>query len=850
MAYRDDELIAIHDVPNPSGVPKEDLEESVDARRESDKDQTVLDFKEWACLMLKMVDGENHEEELRRIRKITKLMRYYRGEQRGFWSASTGEWVTINPDDFEPRDAALLVINNQIRPMVKNLSKEWSRSRSRMRVQPRDDTVQKKGAARYATVALEQKQDALMPESFRQVEGKSAFLAGNYMRYSHYDKYGKGGIATIPNIEKKTGKTHDDFYWCPDCDREMDKPKADGSCYYCGSKDLQHEQGKETSYSAMTGTTKTKVGCPATRFVDVREVKVHIRARCLAETPYLRWRQFVLCSTLKEQFRWAQVKAMSPGPITRYIQETEMSAGITGATKTALMNFEEYGTGLGGMTEFNRIWLRPSLYFNLTAERDITLGDDEVIKQGEKFIDRYPDGMYIGFSGPDELLCVDNEIIEDYWAHGAYDKLIESFWGDGLDDLIPMQELVNETQSLFVENLIYNASPKIIYNPFLIESSMLSNNPSEMVPMNRNARRDDNPGNSVFQMKGMSIAADVPAAMEAAIETMRDQSGAHLSMSGNADPQLNTATAMAIARDASVAQLGPPLALKSEVDVTWAYQILKLIQKYWVDGVSDKILGQYTVQEAKWFKECDIETDLEITVEAGSWTPRTELEVRNDFLSYITAGGIPLGFANPQVPYEIKAKAAEMFRMPVDLDKLQPDIRNAHLRIEQVKATAQVLLEAGVIEEETENPQIVMLVIADVPVDMYIDDHGTIKSTYTAWLKTDEGRFAPACVVEGVRLLIQKHDEAIRNLQDEGFKEEAKYQMAAQAMQGMMQQQQAAGEAQAKADVDSQVEAQKQKTEAMKKQTTEPLPVGEQRSRPTTPGAASRPEATPLVGEA
>jgi len=847
MAYQNNEQLAIHDVPNPSNIPKEDLEESVKERKETDDDCTVLDFREWACLMLRMIDSENHEEEMRRIRKITKLMRYYRGEQRGFWSASTGEWVTINPDDFEPRDAALLVVNNQIRPMVKNLQKEWSRSRSRIRVNPRDDTVQKKGAARYATAAISSKQDSLMPESFRQVEGKSAFLAGNYVRYSCYDKSAKGGVAHIPRTEKVTKKEYDDFFWCPDCDREMDKPKADGSCYYCGSKDIQEEKGEENTYSKMSSIDKVKVGCPITRFVDCREIKVHIRARCLAETPYLRWRQYVLCSTLKEQYRWASIKPTTAGPITRYIQETEMSSGISGLAKTTLMNFEEYGIGLGGMTEFARIWLRPSLYFNLKAEKDITLGDNEVIKEGEKFIDRYPEGMYIAYSGPDELLDVQDEIIDDYWAHGTYDKLIESFWGDGLDDLIPMQELVNETQSLFVENLIYNASPKIIYNPFLIEASMLSNNPAEMVPMTRQSKRDDNPGNAVYQMKGMSIAADVPAAMETAIETMRDQSGSHLAMSGSNDPKLNTATAMAIARDASVAQLGPPLALKSEVDVQWAYQILKMLQKYWVDGVSDKILGQYTVQEAKWFKECDIETDLEITIEAGSWTPRTELEVRNDFLSFVTAGGIPLGFANPQVPYEIKQKAAELFRMPIDLDKLQPDIRNAHLRIEQLQAAAGVMLDAGVIDETTDDPRIIQLLTMDVPVDQYIDDHGVIKNTYVSWLKTDEGRFAPASVVESVHLLIQKHDEAIRKLQDEGFQEEAKYQMAAQAMSGMMQQQQNAAETENQAKADIAKKAAEQKGEVAQQVATEPLPVGDQRTRPTTPGAQGRPQAAPTA---
>lgn len=835
------EMITMNNTPTVDNIPVDELRDSMKRREEANKDLTSVDFVEWAKLLLQMVDMENRDEELRRHRKITKLMRYYRGEQRGFWSHTTGDWVTVNPDDFEPRDAVMLLINNQIRPQVKSLSKEWARSRSRFRVKARDDTIQKKGAARFATGLAELQQDRLMPESFRQVEAKSAFLAGNYLRRTYFNKNLKKYTATIPELKKQKTQGTPEIWWCADCNREgtMDMLPSAGSskptCPYCGSQSIQKEQSAPKDISTLAGMRKEQIGDIETELIDVREIKVHLRARTLRQTPYLRRKRYVMVAILKEQYPWADIKPKQPGAITKYIQETELSSGTSGAHHRLPFNYDGYGMGLGGMTEYDELWVRPSLYYDLKFKKNVKLGSGVEIKAGTKFIDLYPEGMYICFSAGTELLNIDRDTIDEQFTHGAYDPLIESFWGDGLEDLVQMQELVNEMQSLFIENIIYNASPKIIYNPWLIEASMFSNNPSEMTPLSRNAKRDDKPSDAVFQFSGMNIAQDVPNAITQGIETMRVQSGAYLAMSGSSDPKLNTATAMAIARDAAVAQLGPPLAIKSEADVGWIYQVLKLQQKNWVDGVHDKLLGNYSIQEAQWFRECHIEDDLEIIVEPGSWIPRTDLEVRNDFLSFITAGGVPLGFANPDVPYEIKQKAAELFRMPIDLDKLQPDIRNANLRIEQLQSVANILIEQGIIDATTEDDGIVAMMVADVPVDTYIDDHQVIINVYTAWLKTDPGKFAPMVVHDSVELLIQNHKKAMEFLSDEQFNQQAKYAVAAQAMEGMVDN---AKQADAMAN--------EQAMQPQQQQPTEPIPTGTQsKSRPTTSQAQASSAKTP-----
>jgi hypothetical protein len=141
-----------------------------------------------------------------------------------------------------------------------------------------------------------------------------------------------------------------------------------------------------------------------------------------------------------------------------------------------------------------------------------------------------------------------------------------------------------------------------------------------------------------------------------------------------------------------------------------------------------------------------------------------------------------------------------------------------------------------------------MLLVNDVPVDMYIDDHPTFINTYTAWLKTDEGRFVPACVADTVKLLIQRHDEAIEMIGQQQFEEEAKYALAAQALQGMVANEQAAQQVDAQANADIKKEQAKQQGEAMNVANQKPahaMPISSKSKLPTTSMAESRPSATP-----
>lgn len=61
--------------------------------------------------------------------------------------------------------------------------------------------------------------------------------------------------------------------------------------------------------------------------------------------------------------------------------------------------------------------------------------------------------------------------------------------------------------------------------------------------------------------------------------------------------------------------------------------------------------------------------------------------MRNDLLSFITAGGLPGGFLHPafnDYP-EVRDRASELFRVPFKIDGRKAHLRGAQLRLDKMK---------------------------------------------------------------------------------------------------------------------------------------------------------------------
>lgn len=361
-----------------------------------------------------------------------------------------------------------------------------------------------------------------------------------------------------------------------------------------------------------------------------------------------------------------------------------------------------------------------------------------------------PDGLKV-VECEGNILELKAESKNAVWIHGKYDVNSDGPWGLGAEDTLEMQELINELQSLLVQNALHNSSPKLVYNPRLLDGENITNNPAEMIPLSPQATPETPPEQAFSVIPPVQMSGEVGALFQSAYESMRESLGAFPVIQGVGDSRAKTATATAILRDASLALLGPALAIKSQVEQDFCLKMLGLIKQYVPLEALSGFIGDYSTVEAAVFYGSAL-SDIEIVAAQGSWFPRSDVEIRQDFLEYVASG-----FLSPEIPDEIKDYALSLYNLPVQLEDFEPDRRVAAIRLDKLRG----LCERIETEVDLSNAQIasalVDYAVGAVGVEPDIDDHVKIAAYYIRWLKTDAGLSASPFVRECVKALVKLH---------------------------------------------------------------------------------------------
>lgn len=723
-----------------------------------------IDLGEFAQQCFIDIENEDIEEELRRFKKWQKNRAFYRGNQRGFWDSKKRTWVTVDIDSLTPSEASVLVINNQFRPQVKTLAKEFSRSQTRVRATAKSDSQDSVLSARFSDALIRHYQPKLMPESKRQIEAKYLLLCGNSFRYTIYDSESKSSNVSIPVKGKKTLPEYTKSV-CADCGY-----KADGivnDCPECNSvMETTSVPAKEMNNVTIDYKT-VNAGDPKTEIVDPSEVKVWAGAKGgLTDTPFIRRRRFVKSEFILNTF-----------PFYTPSENAKLSESAQGQWQFLdTSSVKDSANTIRGLYEYNQLWLDVSKYRRKKLKKTVKfkkqVGHNKFIEyeipEGTILEEKFPEGMYICKVGSD-ILGYYPEDKNEVWKHTAFDINIDGFWGDGLEDSVMNQQIINEYTSLSVENVLYNASPKLVINPSLINPVAVTGKPKDMLLMSDNARKDTDPKSAFAQIEGMSLTQEVMVGIDNAKRDMREQTGALLGFNGQGDPNITTATGMSIARDSALALVSTPLAVRAETDEAWCWQIIRLVKKHWYDEKYKFLLGKYNEAEAEAFRDSVLDESINLFVEPNSWMPQTNYEKLQNLGAFLTAFNIPFGFLNPQVPEPIRNYAAQLYNVPFDFDELAPDIRIAQKRLDMAKEIAKTAvpkaMEAAKIfavankpEAGQESVKNASLIIANaMGVEEGLDDHAVFIDQYKKWLKTDEGQNANPILREAVKATMADH---------------------------------------------------------------------------------------------
>ena len=470
-----------------------------------------IEFPAWLRRELGKIDKQDMVEEVRRTQVWVRNHRFYRGQQLGFISDLDGRWHDLE-------DTAGLYINNQFSFFVDSLAKEWEQSATKFKIIPETDEPKKVGSARFATRLIEEYQRKILTASFRQREGKFALLSGTYFRYTFFSTEVQGITERIPVTEQRQIQTPG-YYQCQcgshDLPPGMDAPLV---CPTCGQQPLVMP-GSTVKTSVVAGYQKQQVGDICTECVDPIEVKVHLHARTIGQSPYLRRKRLVLKQILRDQYPLAQIesKESASSQVLIYQRALEQTSGNTFYSNRPAAGAIEPDEDL---VEFEQYWLDTAYYKKYELPADLQLAGGDLLPKGTKLIELCPDGLYVAKAG-DEILDIRNENKNDHWSGGTFHLEPSKFYGKGLEDLIDLQEQINEVHSLVFDHVMRNAAPPLIFDPMAINPEDFTGKPGGVVPV-RPGTYEKGLSSTVFQLPSVSMDALPLSLLESYKKDMKD----------------------------------------------------------------------------------------------------------------------------------------------------------------------------------------------------------------------------------------------------------------------------------------------------------------------------------------
>lgn len=747
-----------------------------EALRANMKRQAVpVPFMTWLKELCYWALHENRAEETLRHRKWYRNDRFYQGQHLIWFDSRTGLYLEA------PRKAGSPYYpNNQFRAHVNSIHKEVVRSNAELMVKAKSEDPKTAGAARAAKAFLIDAQRRHWTAEKKQLESMNALLKGNYFRYDYWDP--SGGERIEKPVYGSQEMPQPNEVACMDCGSVQPETgsEMDFACAQCGSENVQGIQGAPLLQEQQTGSESTMSGDLSLHPVPPDQVKLHLHARTLQESPYLIWSRLILKDIADLLYPYAEYTcgAGYDDVATLYEANLERSVGFIGTSGT---HYYQGGPAADAMMRFTRLrqfWFQPIMYAapDNVLDRDLEIGFSGVqLPAGVPMLDLFPDGMYVAMLG-DNVVDMRNESFLDHWSHGRWFVVPSRIWGDSFcDDLIEPTRQLNELDSLQMENIMYNAAPGGVYNPLKVERGKMVSSPSHWMPI-KNPMVTDDLRKFLWQREGRPLPSEVPMFAERKRQDMQFMASSFSLESGVSGPGGGTATGLQIVREAVTSNIAVPLELMAGVGVQMAYQLLKLEQKNDTSRRYLTLISPYGEPEGQWFQSSDIEGDLEITARPHSWIPRSQMEMKQDVQEAGIAAGIPGGIWSDMFPPDAKPVFSEVLGVPLNNDSALADRRKQRLEIDRIALACQIAVESGldpiafavgmpmpVLDPMSGMPSMeVMGAVPGMEPQVTVDpedDHIIHSKVCKEWLKTDSGMNAPPEIKEAIRMHMQMHDQ-------------------------------------------------------------------------------------------
>ncbi len=801
----------------------------------------------------------------------------YLGKQRVFLSR-TGWYKEIRN---KPEQPDLYHPENYFRVCLDGNVTQITQAQVEFEVRAARDSTKARAGARAEQAVADYYERMFFTESFRQDMAKRVQIQGLCGVYGWWDEEA-GPTLKKPTYGQVTEKQGEDAFMCPSCGAQgptsslikgsdllppdeaaegeppahelaesPEEEQTEQLCPQCGLPDVQIQPAPVVTRVKQTGMLEYPAGDVAIEQVPGYELSFNSGARTTRTSGRTKFsnlfyleRERLIDRAAAEKLhpdKWDKFVTASGGfdYNTRgqhYQRRIERTYGGTENDRTGWTEV------MDRRVEYREVWYHKDAYADYTASSDYELWEGgPMITAGQKLVDLYPDGLKVCMSG-DNVLSMVGEDMTKRWRFVKIRQMPDQFWGGDFSDAVPLQILLNETNSLILSNGMNNEMPRALaYSP-LIKNINTYAYPGNVMTYEQPPPNGLTSNDLFKQFPAAALAVPFyarPQELRTQIQSIFG--GNFLGISGESGgAKLDTATSWSIAQSQAAAKGKTMFALIAEGYAGILEIILDLFAEHADEERLIELQGDYALNEVMAVKGEMLGKDLEIRVKAGSVVPRQDYQLRDDVMGAMEAEAQYTNTHGQPPPPVIAELIADRWNAPVVASDAMVGARVAQIRLDgykeaaknapmlaqqqmaqqmQAAATMPVPDEAGGDEAKAmmlaqmgqqaeaamQDPQQLALMafqatqtdpsMAILQIRMMSDKHEAMIAWYESWLNKDDGITADPVTFNLIQKVMAAHYEAAaeKQAQIQGAMAMAQMQAQAPVVEAQMAQAAAAG---------------------------------------------------------
>lgn len=585
-----------------------------------------LDLKGKLQSITGFVRTSDREQRIRRNTVYYLMDLYYQGYQN----------VDLNPNGnaFDVYEKEDFYVENQFRRHVDAVINMLSKGEGDVVCRPGGDRPEDIASAQAAGPILEIQKDAIGYERVRDIKNKYKALFGNAFVFTDYVQDKKYGSVTSPKYSYQ----------------EVADP----------------EGGDPFLTKVMTGFETHNRGSEVSAVCSPLEISCRPDVKQFEDLPWIQWVSRQDIEVLNYVYPGLGLANGSSSVDADLAQQyLEVLANLPGNVLGDSLAYNR-GTSQVKKAEFVRTWLQPCMF----------AGDRELLRE-------FPDGVHV--------VTVNGEVVDYYpenlldrWTHEVLIPNPHSLFGDGLYDIMLMQDQINEMNSLMIQHMRYSTVGFKVYDANMIDIKDVVNDPRNGWIQGR-AGIDKNITQAVHQLSPNALSPDVPNWIGALKVAMQDMSSAYDPSQGKGlganTPYSQSVflTEQAQGRWKSSNSYNKPELLR------FHRNLLKIAKDEWVDERKKAVADHTGAWSFMKFQQADLKGQVDIILTNTDMQPKSRAEQLQGLQMFAELQPVI-----PTLPPKQKLRIEELMGMPPGSNPMSTQIGRAYRNIDKMKNGEQV----------------------------------------------------------------------------------------------------------------------------------------------------------------